>query len=198
MTTTFPPRANRRVANCRDLSEPTKSQIASTPPLVAAIIALRVCGSAGGGDRVRLSRELERDAIDAGYVEPWRHTNARRSSGRKSYRPRPLTHKAPCEAGQILLLPLKPIARLRDFGGGIMPPAVALEVEFRRGQLGLSQQQLVTIIGRSQGQYSNAIRGHDPISGTATNRLRELLLPAAKPHQHDMLGAPVIDLDESA
>jgi hypothetical protein len=33
----------------------------------------------GGGDRVRLSRDLERDAISAGYVEPWQHTNARRS-----------------------------------------------------------------------------------------------------------------------
>jgi hypothetical protein len=32
----------------------------------------------GGGDRVRLSRNLEKDAIDAGYVTPWRHTNARR------------------------------------------------------------------------------------------------------------------------
>jgi len=32
----------------------------------------------GGGDRVRLSRNLEHDAIDAGYVIPWRHTNARR------------------------------------------------------------------------------------------------------------------------
>ena len=30
----------------------------------------------GGGDRVRLSRDLERDAISAGYVEPWQHTNA--------------------------------------------------------------------------------------------------------------------------
>jgi hypothetical protein len=39
----------------------------------------------GGGDRVRLSRELERDAIEAGYVEPWRHTNARRSAVRKPY-----------------------------------------------------------------------------------------------------------------
>jgi len=28
------------------------------------------------GDRVRLSRDLERDAISAGYVEPWQHTNA--------------------------------------------------------------------------------------------------------------------------
>jgi hypothetical protein len=36
----------------------------------------------GGGDRVRLSRELERDAIDAGYVQPWRHTNAKRTRER--------------------------------------------------------------------------------------------------------------------
>src|SRR5262249_59187804 len=42
----------------------------------------------GGGDRVRLSRELERDAIEAGYVEAWRRTNARRSLERKPYRPR--------------------------------------------------------------------------------------------------------------
>jgi hypothetical protein len=48
----------------------------------------------GGGDRVRLSRELERDAIDAGYVEPWQHTNARRSTVRKPYSPRRL-HSVP-------------------------------------------------------------------------------------------------------
>jgi hypothetical protein len=39
----------------------------------------------GGGDRVRLSRELERDAIEAGYVEPWQHTNAKRSAEEKPY-----------------------------------------------------------------------------------------------------------------
>ena len=38
---------------------------------------------------MRLSRELERDAIEAGYVEPWQHTNARRSAVRKAYSPRP-------------------------------------------------------------------------------------------------------------
>jgi hypothetical protein len=46
----------------------------------------RIVGShhlPGGGDRVRLSRELERDAIEAGYVEPWRHTNAKRSAEEK-------------------------------------------------------------------------------------------------------------------
>jgi hypothetical protein len=39
----------------------------------------------GGGDRVRLSRDLELDAIDAGYVRDWQHTNARRSTERKPY-----------------------------------------------------------------------------------------------------------------
>lgn len=33
----------------------------------------------GGGDRVRLSRNLERDAIEAGHVKSWRHTNAKRN-----------------------------------------------------------------------------------------------------------------------
>jgi hypothetical protein len=51
----------------------------------------RIAGShrlPGGGDRVRLSRLLERDAIEAGYVEPWRHTYARRSLERKRRRSR--------------------------------------------------------------------------------------------------------------
>jgi hypothetical protein len=47
----------------------------------------------GGGDRVRLSRQLERDAIEAGYVEPWQRTNAKRkpddSSGCDNARPTP-------------------------------------------------------------------------------------------------------------
>ena len=133
----------------------------------------------GGGDRVRLSRDLERDAIEAGYVDNWQHSNARRSVERKPYRPRPLTRRAPQLAGQ-LLLPVpeieRPVARLRQFGGGFVPPAVALEIEYRRQQHGLSQQQVAGMIGRSQGQFANAIRGHDPISSAAVNRLREILL----------------------
>jgi hypothetical protein len=63
----------------------------------------------GGGDRVRLSRALERDAIDAGYVESWQHTNARRHTQRKGYRLRRLyPPKAPRLAGQIPL----PLANL--------------------------------------------------------------------------------------
>jgi hypothetical protein len=51
------------------------------------ILGGRIAGShqlPGGGDRVRLSRELERDAIEAGYVEAWQHTNARRSPSRRT------------------------------------------------------------------------------------------------------------------
>ena len=133
---------------------------------------------AGGGDRVRLSRDLERDGIEAGYVQPWTHTNARRADKRKGYRLRnsgPLA-RAPRPAGQLPLLPEleRPVSRLHDFGGGIVPPAVAVEIEFRRRQLGLSQRDYAARIGISQGQYANAIRGHDPISPFAINRLREL------------------------
>src|SRR5262249_27321811 len=97
-------------------------------------------------------------------------TNARRSAKRKPYSPRAtqkLRKTAPRPAGQLLLLPElnRPIARLRDFGGGTMPPSVAREIEFLRRQRGVSQAQLASLVGRSQGQLANALRGHDPISG---------------------------------
>lgn len=60
------------------------------------ILGGRIRGShplPGGGDRVRLSRELERDAIEAGYVEPWQHTNAKRSTEEKPRRPRPCNRR---------------------------------------------------------------------------------------------------------
>jgi hypothetical protein len=143
----------------------------------------------GGGDRVRLSLNLERDAIDAGYVEPWQHTNARRSPERKAYRLRRLyPRKAPRPAGQLPLLPElnRPVSRLREFGGGFVPPAVAKEIEFQRRRRGLSQSQLAARIGRSQGQIANALRGHDPISGSVVNRLREILLPATSRGCHNV------------
>jgi hypothetical protein len=132
----------------------------------------------GGGNRVRLSAKLKEDAIAAGLVQPWKQENARRSDTRKEYRKRALTSRAPSQSGQILLFPelSKPVARLHSFGGGLMPPAVASETEFRRRQLDLSQRELAARIGLSQGQYANAIRGHDPISARATRHLREVLL----------------------
>ena len=132
----------------------------------------------GGGDRVRLSRELELDAIEQALVEPWQRTNAKRKADRKEYRKRPLTARATRLAGQILLFPelSKPVARLQAFGGGYIPRPVAAEIEFRRRQRNLSQRELAALVGRSQGQLANALRGHDPISAAAVNRLRDVLL----------------------
>jgi Helix-turn-helix len=133
----------------------------------------------GGGDRVRLSRELERDAIEAGLVKDWRHTNAKRSEERKERRLQRLyPKKAPRLSGQILLFPEleKPIARLHSFAQGYVPPAVAAEIEFRRKQRGMSQTQLAALMGRSQSQLAHALRGHDPISAVAVSRLRQILL----------------------
>jgi len=132
----------------------------------------------GGGDRVRLSRDLERDAIEAGAIDPWQHTNAKRSDERKAYRLRRLSpRKALRPVGQLALFPEidRPVSRLREFGGGMMPAAVALEIEHLRRQHGWSQRKLGAMIGRSQGQIANALRGHDPISLLAVNRLREIL-----------------------
>ncbi len=130
----------------------------------------------GGGDRVRLSRELERDAIEADLIPNWQHTNAARLTERKERRLQRLYQKkAPCLSGQILLFPelAKPVSRLQSFGGGLVPAAVAAEVEFRRRQHCLSQRQLAKLIGRSQGQLANALRGHDPMSAVSVNRLRD-------------------------
>jgi hypothetical protein len=52
----------------------------------------------GGGDRIRLSRQLKQDAMRAGWVKPWQPTNARRSPLRKPYSPR-LKHIANKLAG---------------------------------------------------------------------------------------------------
>jgi hypothetical protein len=76
----------------------------------------------GGGDRVRLSRDLERDAISAGYVEPWQHTNARRSAERKAYRLRRLyPRKAINRLREVLFAkaPQKNVITFNDLGAEI-------------------------------------------------------------------------------
>ena len=94
----------RRVTDANDLANKylAKERTPQAGYRRGHMLGGRIAGShrlPGGGDRVRLSRELERDAIEAGYVEPWRHTNARRSIERKPYRPRgygsPAEGKAP-------------------------------------------------------------------------------------------------------
>ena len=130
----------------------------------------------GGGDRVRVSDEL------AKHVDPWKRANRKRVTERKPYRQRRLfPNKAPVHADQVVL-PFtepqvrRPVARLRDFGGGLVPRVVAEEIEFRRHQLGWSQRELAGRCGISQPQLANALRGHDPVSAWVTNRLHEILL----------------------
>ena len=53
------------------------------------VLGGRISGShrlEGGGDRVRLSRDLESEGIAGGFIKPWKHSNARRSQERKPYR----------------------------------------------------------------------------------------------------------------
>lgn len=137
-------------------------------------------------DRVRLSAELYRDALEAGLIQDWARTNAKRAAQRKERKLQRLyPKKAPRPSGQILLFPelSKPVARLQSFGGGFVPATVAAEIEFRRRQRGLTQRQLAKLVGRSQGQLANAFRGHDPIAGSVVNRLREVLLRTAPDQQ---------------
>lgn len=96
---------------------------------------------------------LKRDAIAAGYIEPWVPTNAKRSEARKPYRLRRLvTWKSAKPVGQIPLFPEleRAAVRLRDFGVGTLPPVTAIELEFRQRQLGLSQRKLGELIGVSR------------------------------------------------
>lgn len=139
----------------------------------------------GGGDRVRVSERLKAFALEQGYIEPWQPTNAKRASTRKSYRLRKLSpKKAPRPANQEPLpfaeMALRrPVARLRDYGGGPMPSAVAEEIEFRRRQDGLSQRELANRCGIGQPQLANALRGHDPLSAWVVTRIKEVLTPAS-------------------
>ncbi len=134
----------------------------------------------GGGDRVRLSGELERDAIAAGYIEPWPKTYAKRTppTARKDYHPRPIIKRACRLSGQMALLPEieRSVTRLRDYGGGVIPPSVAREIEHRRQRLGLQQWFLCRYIGIKQPTYANAIAGRFGLSPFATRRLRDVLL----------------------
>ena len=132
----------------------------------------------GGGDRVRLSGALKHDAIAAGYVEPWKQTNAKRAETRKQYRRRRLVPwKASRPVGQLPLFPEieRGPVRFRDYFGGHMPPSVAVEFEFHRRRHGWSQQKLGELAGLSQPTLANAIAGLYGLSREAVIRIKQVL-----------------------
>lgn len=73
----------------------------------------------------------------------------------------------------------RPVARLRDFGGGLVPPAVAREIRFLSNRHGIGITSLARAAHISQPTLSNALDGRFPLSAWAARRLRERLLDAA-------------------
>ena len=128
-------------------------------------------------DRVIVSAEL------AKHVEPWKR-RYRRHKAENTYpadRRRPcLTTTAPVLADQLPLFDdprmKRPVNRLDEFGGGLVPPVVALDIEHHRRRRRMTQVELARRCRISQGQLSNALRGHDPLSAWATRRLHDILL----------------------
>lgn len=135
----------------------------------------------GIGDRVSLSRKLKADAVAHARVQPWQRTNSQRNSVRKQYKPRALTAKAIRLSGQLELFREKQPSRLKDFVAGSITPSVAVELEFRRKSLGLTQRELGAAAGISQPQIANALHGRFGLSRMATAQLKAVLLerPAA-------------------
>ena len=125
----------------------------------------------GGGDRVRMSRQLEADLVGEGIVPPRRRTYRKR--GLKP----PLRGLVELET-QLPLFPhlAKPISWVREFDHGIASPSVALEIEFRRKQLGLTQAQLATRAGVSRPTLANLIAGRFGFAAWPAARLRDVLL----------------------
>lgn len=147
------------------------------------------------GDRVRLSDELARDAVDAGRVEEWKRTNAslkppasdrrKGNSGRRSATPAqplpPVTSGPETKirpTGQLLMFPAmeRPVVRLHDYRGGLMPKTVAMEVEHRRHTMGITQAELARRAMISRPQLANVCAGRFGLDTWAANRLREVLL----------------------
>lgn len=77
---------------------------------------------------------------------------------------------------QLSLLPERAVTRLRDFAHGVMPRAVAHEVEVRRRWLGLTQGQVAAAGGLSRPQLVNALKGRFGLSEWTAARLRNFLL----------------------
>ena len=129
----------------------------------------------GGGDRVRLSKQLEADLVGEGILQPRIRTYRKRGLKKP---PRGLVELET----QLPLFPhlAKPISRVREFDHGIASPSVAREIEFHRKRRGLTQAELASLAGISRPQLANVIAGRFGLSPWPAARLRDVLL--AEPH----------------
>lgn len=75
----------------------------------------------------------------------------------------------------------KPVARLHDFGGGMVPAAVAREIRFLAARHGVGITALAHAAHIAQPTLSNALDGRFPLSPWAARRIREILLSPRLP-----------------
>lgn len=152
----------------------------------------------GAGDRVRISDALKSDLIKGSHIRPftttpWQHKplvgitstpfsphvqrRLRKEVTQVELEQSPAIHVTTMTlSGQISMFPdERPVTRIRDYGGGFMPPSIAEKIEFHRRHIGFTQAQLAALIGICQPTFANVLAGRYPLSGWAANRLRETL-----------------------
>lgn len=83
------------------------------------------------------------------------------------------------QGGQIEMFDAKPVARLHDYGGGLMPAAVAVEIRFHLKRLAMTQDDLARAALLGRPTITNALEGRFPLSEWAAARIRETLLSTA-------------------
>ena len=152
----------------------------------------------GAGDRVRVSEALKSDLFEGNLVRPFKATNwqhqpligirstpfsphvqrrLKKEAAQVELEQSPAIHVTKITiSGQISMFPdERPVTRIRDYGGGFMPPSIAAKIEFHRRRIGFTQAQLAALIGICQPTFANVLAGRYPLSGWAANRLRETL-----------------------
>jgi hypothetical protein len=134
------------------------------------------------GDRIALSNKLKKDLIRGKVIDPFKATNWDRKNlvgytGKDWEIPEKRPETKPIEIGQLDLFPqlLEPPARLRQHVSGILSRSAAMEIEFKRTQARLTQRQLGAMVGLSQPQIANAVRGRFGLSRSATARMQRAL-----------------------
>lgn len=140
----------------------------------------------GGGDRVRLSRDLEHDMLAAGKMQPRTRTYRKRGlvqAPEPIRRPVEVVEPASGVVPDPVQLPLFPhierrAIRLRDLAHGRAPITAAQEMRVRRLRAGWTQAALAERIGVSRSHLVNFERGRFGLSGQAVARLRELMAAA--------------------
>ncbi len=142
----------------------------------------------GGGDRVRLSRDLSAALERKGVIQRHKRTYASRVISKPKNAP--TTVSAPSEAlpRETASVAEAPTQLALPLDAPIFPLGERLEA--KRRELGLSQRDLARRLGVRQAHYSNSvIRHHDKLSGPVLRRALEWLTAATDVTRQSILPA---------